>query len=30
MTYRQLTSAERYMLAVLRRQGYDKSQFARC
>ena len=26
MTYRQLTPAERYMLAALRRQGYNKSQ----
>ena len=29
MTYRQLTSEERYMLAALRRQGYNQSQIAR-
>jgi IS30 family transposase len=29
MTYRQLTSEERYMLAALRRQGYNKAQIAR-
>lgn len=29
MTYRQLASEERYMLAALRRQGYNKSQIAR-
>jgi transposase, IS30 family len=29
MTYRQLSPAERYMLAALRRQGYNKSQIAR-
>jgi IS30 family transposase len=29
MTYRQLTPEERYMLAALRRQGYNKSQIAR-
>ena len=29
MTYRQLTSEERYMLAALRRQGLDKSQIVR-
>ncbi|MFL6229944.1 MAG: IS30 family transposase [Pyrinomonadaceae bacterium] len=29
MTYRQLTSGERYMIAALRRQGYTKSQIAR-
>jgi len=28
MTYRQLTSEERYMLAALRRQGYNKSEIA--
>ena len=29
MTYRQLSPAERYMLAALRRQGLNKSQIAR-
>jgi transposase, IS30 family len=29
MTYRQLSPEERYMLAALRRQGYNKSQIAR-
>jgi transposase, IS30 family len=29
MTYRQLSPAERYMLAVLRKQGFNKSQIAR-
>jgi len=29
MTYCQLTSEERYMLAALRRQGLNKSQIAR-
>jgi IS30 family transposase len=29
MTYRQLTPAERYMLAALRKQGFNKSQIAR-
>lgn len=29
MTYRQLTPEERYMLAALRKQGYNKSQIAR-
>ena len=29
MSYRQLTPEERYMLAALRRQGYNKSQIAR-
>lgn len=29
MTYRQLTSEERYMLAALRRQGYNQSEIAR-
>ncbi len=29
MTYRQLTSGERYMLAALRRQGCNQSQIAR-
>jgi transposase, IS30 family len=29
MNYRQLTPEERYMLAALRRQGYNKSQIAR-
>jgi IS30 family transposase len=29
MTYRQLTPEERYMLAALRRQGYNNSQIAR-
>jgi len=29
MKYRQLSPAERYMLATLRRQGYNKSQIAR-
>jgi transposase, IS30 family len=29
MTYRQLTSEERYMLAALRKQGFNRSQIAR-
>ena len=29
MTYRQLTSGERYMLASLRRQGLNQSEIAR-
>src|SRR5918993_3174432 len=29
MSYRQLTSEQRYMLAALRRQGYNQSQIAR-
>src|SRR5215216_3319329 len=29
MTYRQLSPEERYMLAALRRQGYNQSQIAR-
>ena len=29
MSYHQLTPEERYMLAALRRQGYNKSQIAR-
>jgi IS30 family transposase len=29
MTYRQLSPAERYMLAALRKQGFNKSQIAR-
>src|SRR5918992_2346194 len=29
MTYRQLSPAERYMLAALRRQGFTKAQIAR-
>jgi IS30 family transposase len=29
MTYRQLSPAERYMLAALRRQGLNKSEIAR-
>src|SRR3712207_3758259 len=29
MTYRQLTSEERYMLAALRRQGHNQSEIAR-
>ena len=28
MTYRQITSAERYMLAALRKQGLNQSQIA--
>jgi len=30
MTYRQLSPEERYMLAALRKQGFNKSQIARC
>ncbi|HEX6182322.1 MAG TPA: IS30 family transposase [Pyrinomonadaceae bacterium] len=30
MTYRQLSPAERYMLAALRRQGLNQSEIARC
>ena len=29
MTYRQLSPEERYMLAALRKQGFNKSQIAR-
>jgi IS30 family transposase len=29
MTYRELSPAERYMLAALRRQGLNKSEIAR-
>ncbi len=29
MNYRQLTSEERYMLAALRRQGFNQAQIAR-
>ena len=29
MSYRQLTPEERYMLAALRKQGYNKSEIAR-